>query len=130
MNWLRRFFYGRHGADQLSLFLFFVYLAIAILSQIFMIFPLYLASWAVFAWSLFRMLSRNHVKRTAENTRFMYGWYRFRNVFKNFGQKANDFQKYRVFDCPSCGQKVRVPRGKGKVNITCPKCRNKFMRNV
>ncbi len=130
MNWLTRFFYGRHGADQFSIFLFAVYLSMAILSQIFRLFPLYLVSWAVFAWSVFRMLSKNHAKRAAENNRFMVGWYRFRNGFKNFGQRAGDFQKYRVFDCPSCGQKVRVPRGKGKINITCPNCRSKFMRNV
>ena len=127
MNWLRRFFYGRHGSDQLSIFLFIVYFSLAVLSQIFGLFVLYIASWAVFAWTIFRMFSRNHTKRMAENNRFLYIWYRFRNSFKNIRQKFKENKQYRYFNCPSCRQKVRVPRGKGKVSITCPKCRTKFM---
>jgi DNA-directed RNA polymerase subunit RPC12/RpoP len=130
MNWLRKFFYGRHGADQLSLFLFIVYLVIAVLSQIYNLWPLYLISWAIFVWSLFRMFSRNHARRAAENNSFMVVWYRLRNGFKNFGRSFGDLQKYRYFSCPGCGQKVRVPRGKGKVNISCPKCGLKFLRKV
>jgi DNA-directed RNA polymerase subunit RPC12/RpoP len=130
MNWLRRFLYGRHGVDQLSIALFFVYMVIAITSQILRIYWLYILSYSFFGYSFFRILSRNNSKRTAENTRFLYGWYTFRNRFGNGIQRMRDIRQYRYFKCPNCSRTVRVPRGKGKVYITCPKCRGKFLRKV
>ena len=69
-------------------------------------------------WSIFRMLSRNTYRRYRENRRFLLLIDRFRD------------RQHRYFDCPSCRQSVRVPRGKGKIAITCPKCREKFVRKT
>lgn len=33
---------------------------------------------------------------------------------------------YCYYYCPNCKQQVRVPAGKGKVRITCPRCEHKF----
>ena len=37
---------------------------------------------------------------------------------------------YKFYTCGQCGQKVRVPKGKGKIEITCPKCRNTFIKRT
>ena len=39
-------------------------------------------------------------------------------------------REHRYFDCPKCRQPVRVPRGKGKIMITCPKCKERFQRKT
>ena len=130
MNGLRKFLAGRHGVDQLSIVLFIAYVAVGVISQIFGITLLYYLSFAIFGYALFRMLSRNHSRRTAENTRFLYGWYNFKNGFKYKWQQIRERKDYRYLKCPHCNQTVRVPRGKGKVAITCPKCKTRFVRKV
>ncbi len=130
MDRLRRFFSGRHGIDQLGIVLFIAYIALAILSNVLGSLVLYILSFVLFGYVIFRMFSRNHVKRTTENTKFLYGWYNFKNKWRLLVQRIRDAKNYRYFSCPNCRQKVRVPRGKGKISITCPKCREKFIRKV
>lgn len=130
MDRLRKFFYGRHGMDRLGIALFIAYMALAVLSSILGSLLLYILSFAVFGYMIFRIFSRNKMKRTAENTKFLYGWYNFKNRWRLTAQRMRDMKTYRYLSCPDCRQKVRVPRGKGKVNITCPKCRAKFIRKV
>lgn len=130
MERLRKFFYGRHGMDQLGIALFIIYIALAVISSILGSLLLYILSFALFGYVIFRILSRNNVIRTAENTKFLYGWYNFKNKWRLWIQRMRDRKDYRYFACPNCRQKVRVPKGKGKVNITCPKCGNKFIRKT
>lgn len=130
MDRLRKFFYGRHGMDRLGIALFIAYMALAILSSILGSILLYILSFIVFGYFIFRVFSRNHVKRSAENTKFLYGWYNIKNRWRLVVQRMRDMKIYRYFVCPNCRQKVRVPRGKGKVSITCPKCSTKFLRKA
>jgi ribosomal protein L37AE/L43A len=116
--------------DRLGIALFIAYMALAVLSSILGSLLLYILSFAVFGYMIFRIFSRNKMKRTAENTKFLYGWYNFKNRWRLTAQRMRDMKTYRYLSCPDCRQKVRVPRGKGKVNITCPKCRAKFIRKV
>ena len=67
-------------------------------------------------WSIYRMYSRNIEARRRENTAFL-----------RFFSRLTDKQ-YRYFRCPQCGQQLRVPRGRGKISITCPKCHNQFIK--
>ena len=67
-------------------------------------------------WSMFRMYSRNIEARRRENAAFL-----------RFFSRLTDKQ-YRYFRCPGCRQVVRVPRGKGKINIRCPKCSRQFIK--
>lgn len=121
MNWLKKMMYGRYGVDELSLFLLGLYLVLVLLSQL----PyLGLLSWvalAVILWDFFRILSRRFDRRRAENARFMslagpvIRWFKIRRTI------LRD-REHRYFKCPNCGQYLRVPRGRGKINVVCRSC--------
>ena len=118
----RNFMSGRYGTDRLNMAILIAGLVASILSSLFrgkavcLIF--WLLSYALMIWAVFRMLSRNTYKRYQENRKFL-------QLIDRFKDRDN-----RYFDCPKCRQTVRVPRGKGKISITCPRCREKFVRKT
>ncbi len=119
---IRRFMMGRYGTDKLNMTILLVGLAASLLS-VFVHLPLVnlllvLFSYSLMGWALFRMLSRNTYKRYQENRKYLMLIQRFKD------------REHRYFDCPRCRQQVRVPRKKGKISITCPKCREKFIRKT
>ena len=124
-NAIQRFMYGRYGSDQLNLFLIVLYLALYLVYAFTRVTPLYWVSFALLIWSLFRMLSRNIAGRRAENARFMraadpfLSWLRLRRTIHRD-------KEHVYFKCPSCGQQLRVPRGKGKITVTCRGCGASF----
>lgn len=120
------FMSGRYGADQLSRFL----LGAAVVCLLVNLFTrwqaLYLISLLILGICYFRMFSRNYAKRSAENQKYLDTT---RNVRARFAKSKNRIaqsREYHIYKCPSCGQKIRIPRGKGKICITCPKCRHEF----
>ncbi len=127
---LQQFMMGRYGADQLSRVLLFVSLGILILSMLTRWGLLYWLAFLLMGYAYFRMFSRNVQKRYAENQKFLN--FRYRLVAKKDAQKKQWAQRdvYRYFKCPNCRQKVRVPKGKGKICITCPKCRIEFIKKT
>ena len=116
--WLARFMYGRYGSDKLNMVLLVTGLVISLVSSFSGAFLLGYLSWIPFFIVLFRMFSRNIPARRRENQRFM-----------NFLARLKD-RENRYFKCPQCHQMVRVPKGKGKINIRCPKCGNKFIKKT
>ena len=119
---LQRFMAGRYGPDKLNSFLLWVAVALMVINIFvtgavaqLVIMAVYYALWG---WSIFRMLSRNTYKRYQENRKFLM-----------LQERLKDRQ-HRYFSCPKCRQSVRVPRGKGKIAITCPKCKEKFIRKT
>lgn len=135
MNRFQKFMQGRYGSDQLNIFLI-VMAMIAIAAGFFLTWSpalslvVDLASWGLIIWSIARMFSKKIDARRMENYKFCAFVYRIRNWFKGIPAFFRESGKYRRFKCPQCGQKVRVPRHLGKVNVTCPKCGTKFMRNT
>ena len=119
---LRSFMAGRYGTDRLNMVILCAGLVASILSMMLKIQPMNLIFWAMsyglMIWAIFRSLSRNTYKRYQENRKFL-----------QFYNRISDRQ-HRYFDCPKCRQVVRVPRGKGKIAITCPKCREKFVKKT
>jgi len=118
----RRFMEGRYGTDRLNMAILSVGLGVCIVA-IFVQNPvvdliLTAISYALMIWAICRSLSRNTYKRYQENRKFL-----------QFFDRLKD-RDHRYFDCPKCRQMVRVPRGKGKISITCPKCREKFIRKT
>lgn len=120
-NTIQRFMYGRYGGDQLNVFLLVLYLIFYFISIWTNFLPLYWLSLVVIVWGLFRMLSRNLPRRRAENAKFMQlagpaiNWFHLRRTMHRD-------KEHRYFRCPSCGQQLRVPKGKGKITVTCRSC--------
>ena len=75
---------------------------------------------------LFRMFSRNLVRRRAENARFLAWWSPIRGRLAGMRQRSLD-REHKYFTCKSCKTICRVPAGKGKIEITCPKCGEKII---
>lgn len=130
MQKFREFMYGRYGFDQLSLALTvggFVFYTLHVFSHSRL---LYLISLILCGIAIFRGLSRNHEKRRTENQKFMNFWYKAKNKWVGLKADFEERKSYKHFKCPSCGQKIRIPRGRGKVEICCPKCSNRFVKKV
>ena len=119
---LRKFMTGRYGTDKLNtvilvagviVCLVALFVPSAIASLVFT-----LAAYGLMFWAMFRSLSRNTYKRYQENRRFMMLLDRIKD------------KNHRYYSCPRCRQPVRVPKGKGKIAITCPKCKEKFIKKT
>ncbi|HIR75538.1 MAG TPA: hypothetical protein IAB97_01305 [Candidatus Choladousia intestinipullorum] len=120
------FMSGRYGADQLSRFTLAVSLILLVLNIFTNLRIIYLAALIVLAWCYFRMFSRNITKRSAENQKYLNMVWKSKVKFGKFKNRIVQSKDYHIYKCPSCGQKIRIPRGKGKICITCPKCRTEF----
>ena len=119
---IRHFMQGRYGTDKMNTAILACGL-IACLLSMFIRLPvlnliLTVLSYALMVWAIFRMLSRNTYKRYQENRKYL-----------RFLERVKD-RDHKYFDCPRCRQPVRVPRGKGKISISCPKCQEKFIRKT
>ncbi len=130
MNWLRRFMMGRYGADQLMVAMVAVSFICLLLSRLTGWGIFYLVALGLLIWAYLRMLSRNFSRRYAENQKFLQFWYPLGSRIKAFIQRLQSGKNYCYFKCPHCGQKVRVPRGRGKIEITCPACRQTFVKRT
>ena len=118
----RHFMQGRYGTDKLNMYILGAGVAACVLA---MLLPwgvadviLTLLSYVLMFWAIFRTFSRNTYRRYQENRRFLL-W---------LGQVKDRDHKY--FHCPKCSQPVRLPKKKGKIAITCPKCGEKFIRKT
>ena len=125
---LRQFLQGRYGIDALNRFLIVLTFVFIILSVIFRyaIFT-YLAYIALILY-LLRMLSRNISARYNENAKYLQIKGKCTGKFRFWKQRWKDRKAYRYFSCPSCKAKMRVPKGRGKIIITCRCCGNQFER--
>ncbi len=121
---------GRYGTDDLSRVLIIACLVFLVLNIFIGFTLLYIVALVLLVWCYYRMFSRNIAKRSAENDRYHEIVSSFTGFFRRGGQRQNASQNrdYHIYRCPSCGQKIRVPRGKGKILITCPKCHNEFQK--
>ena len=125
-NAFARFMYGRNGGDQLGLFIIWAAIALNIINIFVQSDAAYAAVSAVstvlMVWALFRMFSKNLQKRRAENAKFLQKvWWPLKGKLHRLKDKD-----HRYFTCPNCRTVCRVPRGKGKIVITCPKCRGRI----
>jgi hypothetical protein len=127
MNGFRNFMAGRYGTDQLTLALLIAGMILTFLGDAFVWYSLTLISYAVFFTCIFRTTSKNILARQKENIKFLQYW----NPLKTWGKTKYSILKssrnYKYFKCPNCKQELRVPRGKGKIAVTCKKCNTKFI---
>ena len=122
-----RFMQGRYGGDQLSRFLMILTVACMVLSLFGADF-FYIIGFALLIYSYFRIFSRNRYKRQAENAVYLKYEYKGRQFFATWKRDMAPRKAHHIYRCPSCRQKIRVPRGKGKIEIRCPKCSNTFIK--
>ncbi len=126
---LNRWMYGRYGNDQLNRFIMFAAIVCLVISLFVRTRIFYWLALAGVLIAYFRMLSRNTYKRAAENTKYLNLTAGIRSGFAKRKNRSAD-RAHCYFKCPSCKQTVRVPRGKGKISITCPKCRTEFVKRT
>ena len=127
-NALQRFMYGRYGNDQLNLFLMGCYLVLYLLFLVTHFSLLYYLTLILLIVTLYRLLSRDLAKRREENRKFLrradpaIRWFRLQRTIRRD-------KEHRYFKCPHCGQYLRVPRGKGRITVSCRNCGTSFMEN-
>ena len=116
------FMAGRYGTDKLNMTILgagvIVCLITVFIPSAGVSLALTTVSYVLMFWAIFRSLSRNTYKRYQENRKFLM-----------LIERCKD-REHRYYDCPRCRQPVRVPRGKGKIAITCPKCKEKFIKKT
>ena len=123
--------YGRYGSDQLNMAILVAAVLVSLTNSVLTVFLrestvysgivapiLSVIVYGLLIYSFFRMFSRNIYKRQRENRRFTQLWMRLKD------------RNNRYFRCSNCKQTVRVPRGRGKICIRCPKCGEKFTRKT
>ena len=125
---------GRYGVDDLSRFTMGVALVLIILAMFANIFSRTVGSTldilgvAAIVYAYIRIFSRNIQQRYAENQKYLQMTSKFRLRFNKEKNLMKQRKTHHIYSCPGCGQKVRIPKGKGKIEIECPKCHTKFVK--
>lgn len=129
-EWLTRFMAGRYGADQLSKALTYAVLVVLLLSLFSRNLLLDLLAVGLLVYNYYRILSRNHSARYKENEKFLQATAGLRRRFASFVSVNKQRKDFHIYTCPNkeCRQKIRVPRGKGRIQVTCPKCHTQFIK--
>lgn len=122
---LQQFMYGRYGGDKLNFVLLIAGLVLAFVGRLFF-WPLILVANVFYIYALFRMFSRNIPARQKEYYGFLGLWQPVAAWCKLQVQKASQMKSTKYFRCPNCRQQLRAPRGRGKIEVTCQKCRKVF----
>ncbi|MDO4622702.1 MAG: hypothetical protein Q4B22_07095 [Eubacteriales bacterium] len=129
-DWVYRVMQGRYGVDELNRFFLVLALILMVVSTIVQIPALSAGVTVLLFLMYFRMFSRNIPKRYAENEKYKAVKRRIRGIFKGDLRAAAADPYHKIFRCPACQQKVRVPKGKGHIQIRCPKCGKVFIKET
>jgi len=125
---MEEFMRGRYGMDQLGKALFWAVMVCLLLSMLLKGGIWYILGLVLIVYSYFRMFSRNYQKRYAENQKYLQLTQGIRKKFASWKRNAAQRKTHHIYKCPNCKQKIRVPRGKGQIIITCPKCHTEFAK--
>ena len=124
----QRFMQGRYGADELGRFLTILGLILIVINLFVRSSILSYVVLAILIYCYYRMFSRNGSSRYAENQKFRSWRKSVRSGPSSWKAELEQRKVYHIYRCPSCRQKIRVPRGKGNIIVTCPKCRTEFKK--
>ncbi len=125
-----QFMSGRYGNDELNIALVIISVILMILSNINKLWFLYFVSLVPLGVSLWRSLSRNTNARFEEKLIFQKIISKPKSKFMLLSNKIRDRKTHRYFTCPQCKATLRLPKGRGKINITCPKCGNQMIKKT
>ncbi len=129
-----KFMAGRYGGDQLNRVIsisavVFLVISLIILRKVPILGTLlWVLALALIIFCYYRTFSRDIAKRSAENQKFMSLRYKQAVNKQRRAERAAQSKDFKFFKCPKCGVLNRIPRGKGKIQITCPKCGEQFIR--
>ena len=123
-----RFMYGRNGVDSLGKFVLVISIIVMLLAGWTDSLILSYLSWIGIIYLYFRMFSRNIYKRSSENQWYLNKTYKIRTFFYRQKNLLLQRKTHHIYKCPTCRQKIRVPRGKGRIEIRCPKCNTRFIK--
>ena len=126
LNWFRKMLYGRYGSDVLGRALLIGSLGVLLVEMVTGWRPLSVLAVFLLGISYFRIFSKNITARRMENEAFLRWWNPTAQKLRRKGAEIADQKTHLHCKCPSCGQKIRVPRGRGKLRIACPKCGHSF----
>lgn len=128
---LEAFMRGRNGMDRMNRGLVLIYVLLMVFNMFFSEEEFRTVNLVVDAISvvlvvviLARTFSKNLEKRRRESDKWSEFWWRFRtgNTDKNLAHK----NAYKYITCEKCGTTSRVPAGKGKIIVICPKCQTEI----
>lgn len=125
---LMQFMQGRYGADALNRALVVVSFVFMILSWFVFHTAFYLVGLVIILYCAFRMFSRNIQARYKENVWYMKQVNKVKYFFSKLKYRKEAGKTHHIYSCPKCKQKIRVPKGKGKIMVRCPKCGTEFMK--
>ncbi len=127
---LYRFMQGRNGMDELARMQSWLVLILLLVGMFTRIGLFSFVALILMIYMYFRVFSRNTSKRYEENQKYLNFRYNRTVSWNRLKKRMGQARDYRFFKCPMGKQEVRVPRGHGKIEITCPKCREKFIRRT
>lgn len=119
---------GRYGVDKLSKDIVIVSCVCLIFSMLLGSSVLDLVAVLLLVYGYSRVFSKNLNARYNENQRYLGLLNKIKYQFDKVKYRMNQEKTHHIYKCPSCGQKIRVPRGKGKISIRCPKCATEFVK--
>lgn len=122
---LIRYMQGRYGVDTLNTHALYLVIFLLILNIFFNNFIIMIIGYALWLIILYRMFSKQIYKRYNENEKYLNMIKPLSMFFKLQKTRLSDRQ-HKYYRCPQCKQMVRLPKGRGKIIVTCPKCRHKF----
>lgn len=124
---LQRFMWGRYGNDRFNQFLMIIALVFMLLSLMGLRF-FYALAIGVMIYAYYRMFSRQTAKRAEENRWYLQKEMKLRGLWQRKKKEFAQRKDYRIYKCPCCKQKLRVPRGRGRIAIRCRKCGTEFIK--
>lgn len=122
-----RFMVGRYGNDRLNQVLMIAAM-VALVISFFGPRLFYLIALLILIYAYFRMFSKNTYKRSMENNKYLQWEYKGKQFIAKKKRMFKQAKTHHIYKCPSCRQKIRVPRGKGRIEIRCPKCGQTFIK--
>lgn len=124
----RRFMMGRYGLDSFGKCTLVIAIIFSLLSSLLDMGILNLIAWILVFYTYFRIFSKNVYKRYAENQTYLAKTYKLRTWCMKQKNMMQQKKTHHIYKCPTCKQKIRIPRGKGKIEIRCPKCNTTFVK--
>lgn len=127
---LQRFMLGRYGQDDLGRMMSIAALVLCVVSLFTGWMVVYALALVLLGYSVYRMMSRKTERRRDENLAWLRLQGRFTGFFTGIGRRVKQSKTHRFYKCPGCGQQLRVPKGRGRIMVNCPKCGNAFEKKT